>query len=180
MFRLDSRDSVNATMNKPSYLSKLGAALLLWCCLIGSTAVAQETSVLAPSSQGSVSYVSGGIGIDEVEALHAIAAHYNLRMLFAGRNGEYLSDIDVRIASQTGATLLAVRTEGPLLYVQLPPGRYRIAADSHHSFEARWVNVPLHGGIDANFHWPDRQHDHAPRRHAVCDGDASSCPLITR
>ena len=128
-------------------------------------AVAQDAAPVPIVSPSGVAYLSGGIGSDEVQAIRALAPQYNLRLLFAGTDGEYLSDVDVRIASVSDATALATRTEGPLLYVHLPAGRYRISASTHHSFEVRWVNVPAHGGIDANFYWHDKQLRHEHRLH---------------
>ncbi|HOP41602.1 MAG TPA: hypothetical protein PLI53_11225, partial [Geobacteraceae bacterium] len=52
--------------------------------------------VLKPRTQGNITFVSGGIGRDEREALKKIEDDYNLRLLFAARDSrEYLADIKV-------------------------------------------------------------------------------------
>jgi hypothetical protein len=139
---------------------RLASAILLWCVMSGTMAVADEPGALQTVTQNGVVYLSGGIGSDEAQAMRALASDYKLRVMFAGTDGEYLSDIDVRVASMSDTTILAMQTQGPLLYINLPAGRYRITASTEHGFQTRWVNVPTHGGIDANFYW----HDEAPVR----------------
>ncbi|VVE65200.1 carboxypeptidase regulatory-like domain-containing protein [Pandoraea anapnoica] len=104
----------------------------------------------APSG---VAYITGGIGEDEVRQFHEAAGKYNLRMTFATTSGSYLSDVDVVISDAAGRSILAVRTEGPFLFVKLPPGRYGVAAQLPQMAERRNVRVPPRGSVELNFHW---------------------------
>jgi hypothetical protein len=94
---------------------------------------------------------------------------YNLRMTFASKTGNHLSDIDVTITSGAGGPILSVRTEGPVLFVRLPAGRYQIGAQTRHITETRNIQVPAHGAADLRFYWED------PVRHGVLR-ICTSCP----
>ncbi|MFM0084485.1 carboxypeptidase regulatory-like domain-containing protein [Paraburkholderia sediminicola] len=144
---------------------------LLFCAWASGAALAQ--SLAQPASQNGVSYITGGVGEDEVQAFRAAAPGYNLRMTFASKTGNYLSDVDVTITSGAGRSVLSVRTEGPFLFVRLPAGRYQIGAQTRHITETRKIQVPAHGGADLRFYWED------PDRHGVmriCE----SCPDTAR
>ncbi|MFS2106488.1 hypothetical protein [Ralstonia sp. Ralssp135] len=79
--------------------------------------------------QNEIAYVSGGVGSDERDTMHAMASRFNVRLnVVSARTGEALSDVDVSVADDHGKLRLRVRTEGPLLYMRLPRGRYQITA----------------------------------------------------
>lgn len=84
------------------------AATVATVAALGSTAAANETP--EPATQNGIAYVTGGVGQDEVDALRAAASKYNLRMMFASRSGEYLSDVDVTIRAAAAQPVLTVRT----------------------------------------------------------------------
>lgn len=129
-------------------------------CLVGAmfgaaSAMAQtdatpgEPTVL---KQNGIAYVSGGIGEDEVAAMKKMAAQYSLRVMVAGQGGEYLSDVDVTIASAAGKQVFSARTDGPILLVRLPAGRYRVSATSGQASAAHAVVVPAHGTAQLDLH----------------------------
>ena len=84
----------------------------------------------APLGDGSSSYACGGVGSDARRSLAANAAGANLSLeIFVAPGGEYLADVDVALLpADSRATALRLRTEGPLCYLRVPPGRYRIEA----------------------------------------------------
>jgi hypothetical protein len=146
-------------MFKNVRVSLLLSFLVCVCVCASGAALAQ--SLPQPASQNGIAYVTGGVGEDEVLAFRAVAPRYNLRMTFASKTGSYLSDVDVTITSGTGRPVLTVRTDGPLLFVRLPAGRYQIAAHMGHIMETRKIQVPAHGGADLRFYWDD------PDRHGA-------------
>lgn len=133
------------------------AATVATVAALGSTAAANETP--EPATQNGIAYVTGGVGQDEVDALRAAASKYNLRMMFASRSGEYLSDVDVTIRAAAAQPVLTVRTRGPFLYARLPAGQYRIDARYGSAEQRRSVRVPARGGVHVEFRWaePDRR-----------------------
>ena len=72
--------------------------------LIGSAATASAHLPEVQQSAGLPS-LSGGVSIDEREALLQISRDDNLQLIFAARKGEYLSDVDVTMATRDGRTV---------------------------------------------------------------------------
>jgi len=99
-----------------------------WSALALAGAGALASPVLA---QGSVSYVTGGIGKTEARAFerqmprHALAIEL---LEHAGRAEAFTGDAKVRIADARGRTVLNAEAGGPFMLVDLPPGRYSIVA----------------------------------------------------
>ncbi|MGD1324412.1 carboxypeptidase regulatory-like domain-containing protein [Pandoraea pnomenusa] len=135
------------------HMTRLLALALLACCL---TSLAARAAPGQPVQAGDeVSYITGGIGEDEVREFREVAPKYNLRMTFASKTGSYLSDVDVTITTLAGHQMLAVRTEGPFLFVRIPAGGYRIVAQTARNSEVRKVQVPTRGNLDLHFAWDD-------------------------
>ena len=134
-------------------MKRLQLTLILPCILIGFPAIAEQTSI-KPQTQGEVSFVSGGVGGDERDEMHAIQADYNLSLLFSVKGtGEYLSDVRVHIEDSKGNTSLETVADGPMLYAKLKPGRYSVSADRDGHVIDRKVMV---GGkrTSLSFVWP--------------------------
>ncbi|WP_456022775.1 carboxypeptidase regulatory-like domain-containing protein [Pseudomonas protegens] len=105
--------------------------------------------------QNGVTYLAGGIGEDEAKAIQQ-SSGYNLHMTFAvGAQDEYTADVDVMIKKSPGQTVLTLNQTGPLVYVQLPPGKYTVVAtrkgETHHDVTDVGAGVPR----NLVFHWND-------------------------
>jgi len=87
---------------------------------------------------------TGGVGIDERQALDAERDRYNLRVAFAEKNGAYLSDIAVRLSTADGKEIYRGNTDGPWLFASLKPGKYRLEADNAGNKQARTITVGAH------------------------------------
>jgi hypothetical protein len=142
-----------------SILSPRLIALLLVLCALASARTFAQTAP-TPVARNGVTYITGGIGEDEVQAFRAAAATYNMRITLASKSGHYLSDVDIKITSGQ-REVLSVRTEGPFLFVSAQPGRYQIVAQDRTLTETKQVVVPARGGVDVRFYWDD------PDRHGV-------------
>ncbi|MGN4071716.1 carboxypeptidase regulatory-like domain-containing protein [Burkholderia gladioli] len=102
--------------------------------MLASASVHAQT-LPEPVERDGMTYVTGGIGADEVSAFREVASKYKLRITFTSTDGHYLSDIDVRISSGSHE-VLGVHTTGPFLFVRLPKGPYRITASERHTMVA--------------------------------------------
>src|SRR5713226_3356504 len=102
-----------------------------------------------------IPYLSGGIGLDEREALRFLAKEYNLQLSFALKKGNYLSDIEVLIADDRGMTVLAAVSQGPWFFTKLPAGTYRIRAKTLGESLEQMVHVPQQGHARFSFLWKD-------------------------
>lgn len=103
--------------------------------------------------QGDVRYVHGGIGDDGRERTMQLGRGMNTQLVFAQRNGAYLADVDVTIERASGGEVLSVESADPLLFAELPPGRYRVRADAHGQTVERMIEVPAQGRAMEFLHW---------------------------
>jgi len=124
---------------------------------LAATGAAQAGGVLPPQhTQGSVRYVTGGVGLDEAQAMKKEMPRYALSMEFVGtqgKRGEYLADIPVKIKNRKGVVALDVVSDGPYLLVDLSPGKYAIEASYNGNTERRSVEVQNKGAAHLLFEW---------------------------
>lgn len=133
--------------------------------LIGASALVMALPALAMNDQalpvehhaGSVAYLSGGVGVDEANAIKAAAAHYPLEieLLKHTRQGEneYLAGDRVVIRDTKGNTVLDARTDGPFLLARLAPGRYTVTAQDDGIDKHRQVQITAQGHEHLVFEW---------------------------
>jgi len=79
------------------------------------------------TSQG-FPYLFGGVSSNEREAMEARAKGYNVKLVFAAKDGSFISGVNVMIITAKGAEVASLATDGPWFYIQLPPGSYSIKA----------------------------------------------------
>ncbi len=124
-------------MNTNRFLIGIATALVAAGALAQSLAPREHT-------RGAVSYLSGGIGSDEAQAMRDAAADYPLTLELAAAGGgprdEYISDARVRIRDSQGSEVLETRTDGPFLLVRLPAGTYDV--------DVEWSGARKHKTVD--------------------------------
>ena len=114
------------------------AAVILTACLTPAAALAATT----PHQQNGITYVNGGVGVEEQAAMKAQRADYNLLLTFATQqSGAYRSDIQLDIMDAKGTDLLSVANVGPMFFAKLTPGTYRISAAAEGKTFKRTVKV---------------------------------------
>ncbi|CAD6875497.1 carboxypeptidase regulatory-like domain-containing protein [Methylomonas fluvii] len=129
-------------------------ALMLPWIAYSFSAIA-DPAPLQPQTQGDVTFVSGGIGGDERDALQAVRADYNLSLLFSMQGtGEYFSDVAVRISDAKNQTMLNTVADGPMLFAKLKPGKYRISAEHEGQEIRKTVTVDNKHRSPLSFTWP--------------------------
>lgn len=127
--------------------------------LAGLVATQAPAEALLPEvrEQSGITYVTGGVGLDEREALMALGTEFSLALTFAGTAGEYLGAVEVRILSPAGPPVLEVTSDGPLLYVALPPGAYRVQATFGGVTLERPASVAPGRQTRLDLFWPSRE-----------------------
>lgn len=88
-----------------------------------------------------IPYMSGGIGIDEREAFAAMGKDYSLKLMFALKSREYLSDVKVEISDRIGKKVLNAVAEGPWFFTNLPPGNYTVTVTMMGKAQQNVVNI---------------------------------------
>lgn len=100
-----------------------------------SVAFSMEMDKLPPEkTQGSVTYLTGGIGKDEAAAVKAAESTYPLSIEFVQRakpKDEFLANVDVTIRDHAGKVALKTETDGPFLLAKMPAGKYTVMAKTN-------------------------------------------------
>ena len=129
------------------------------CCvfMVGlmSVTFASELSIPPPEAktyQG-ITYLSGGVGLDERETLSHIGQDYDLKLGFAEKAGNYLSDVEVRIKDAGSNTILEAVSQGPWFFAKLPAGKYTILATMKGETRQQVARVTTHGQTSLYFYW---------------------------
>ena len=75
-----------------------------WILVLGlsgpllADAADSSAPILQPVTEGGITYVSGGNGLEERQALNEASGDYNLKLVFAEKgSGSYLADIKLSI-----------------------------------------------------------------------------------
>ncbi|ANB73865.1 hypothetical protein [Paraburkholderia phytofirmans] len=103
--------------------------------------------------KGDVSFVSGGVGVDESTALQHAQSEWPLSLRFTGPGSDFLADVHVRVVDAHDDEVLSATSRGPYMLVKLRPGRYTVHAQYKDRDQARSVTVPAKGTAKAAFYW---------------------------
>ena len=107
--------------------------------------VASHNATSMPQEQ--VPWMSGGIGDEARDQMRKAAAAYNVHLVFSDRLGNYLADIPFSVARRDGRKIHSGVSEGPLLYLKLPPGAYRISAEMNGLWQSKRVQASASGTL---------------------------------
>lgn len=70
-----------------------------------------------------------------------------------GMQNEYAANVDVTIEKASGQTVLTLNQAGPLVYVQLPPGKYIVRATLNGQERRDVTDVGSGTARNLVFHW---------------------------
>lgn len=73
-------------------------------------------------------YLSGGVSSDEREVMEERGKSYNVKLIFAGKTGAYLSNVKLVIGDTKGGEIISITTNGPWFFIQVPSGSYSVNA----------------------------------------------------
>ena len=118
-----------------------------------SSALAED-GVLEVHQQNGIAYVSGGIGDDETTQLEATQHNYNLRVMNTDRSGHFSGDTRIVISDLQHHALLDTES-GPLLYANLPKGRYIVEGFTASLSKKQAVVITAAKSVRVHFVWPE-------------------------
>ena len=130
----------------------LAAAMLVVISVVPTAASARTESAIRASP--GVTVVTGGISTDVVDHMRAIEKDFNLKMVFALNNGEYLADVKVQVIDPSNHVVIDTLTDGPWLLARLPAGSYQVHATYGSTMERRVVAVAPASLKTLDFRWP--------------------------
>jgi hypothetical protein len=114
--------------------------------------LAQEGALEIQNHQG-IAFVTGGVGEEERDFLRTVDKDFNLKLMFAIKEGNYLSDVQVSIRDKKGQPVLEAVANGPFFYANLPPGTYTVAVNGPGQSFQQSVQVTGRKQARLNFYW---------------------------
>lgn len=134
-----------------TWMTAVGGAALL-----ATTGLAQAMPAPEAVSHGEATYVNGGIGKLEVEAMHRIASHYPVSMTFAQRNqgaNEFVAGVKLRVTDEHGKQVMTLGDSGPLLLLKIPAGKYTVHAEYDGKVKTQSLDVTAGHHERISFLW---------------------------
>jgi hypothetical protein len=110
----------------------------------------------AQQHQGSVAFVTGGVGKDEAQAFEQAEKQYPLTLEFVRRtkpHEEFMADVPVTIKDASGAEIVSTTAQGPFFLAKLPPGNYKVSASHDGKTQERMVRIGATGHDLVVFSW---------------------------
>ena len=106
------------------------SVMLLAAAAALSIATRARAGPLPPAVHaGSASYISGGIGQDEADAMREARSQFPLTLMMSqSSGGNFVTGVDLRIVSASGQAVIHAASAGPIVLVHVPDGHYQIAA----------------------------------------------------
>lgn len=134
---------------------RIAAALIQAAALLPQGAWAADAAVL-PAEQESqgVSYVTGGVSLDESTAIKAAMSGYPLVVEVyrnAGGKNDYTASSELTITAAKGGKVFSTAMQGPFALLRLKPGRYQIKVDYEGQSKQRSIQVRAGGSSHATF-----------------------------
>ena len=127
--------------------------------LIGLTALCTNAFGQLPAvkTQGTVSYLSGGIGDDEEAQMRDAAKDYGVLLEFAEvergtAHGRWTGNVSVTVKAGAN-TVLSTTADGPLMLVKLKPGSYVVDAERQSVKQTKRIEVKANGVTRERFFW---------------------------
>ncbi len=106
---------------------------------------------LAERESNGVRYLTGGIGVAEREWLERHGAGYPQRLEFSkGERGAFVSRVGLTVRDRDGSVVFEAESDGPIMYVDLPEGRYR--AQASYAGETREFSLNVRAGGQSRAH----------------------------
>lgn len=134
---------------------RLFAGALALGIALPAAAAAMNSALPKPETQNGITYLSGGIGRAEAQAMKAEAKRYPLSMTFsADKDNEFLANVRVTIKNPKGRIVLSTLSPGPIMLIKLPAGKYVVAARANGKTYRHTVEVKAKGDTPVRFHWP--------------------------
>ena len=115
-----------------------------------------DSHLPAAQKAGEVTYIIGGIGQTEADAIKHAAKYYPLELEFllkAKPKAEYLSNVQVRIKDAHDKMVLNVNADGPYLLAKIPAGKYTISAERNGKVEHRQIEISATDHRRVVFEW---------------------------
>lgn len=96
------------------------------------------------SAGAAISFLNGGVGKEEADALRAQAPGYPIEMVFVRKvddREEFLADVHLVVTDADGRVVFDRPAQGPIFLARFPDGAYTISADFRGATQTRRIAV---------------------------------------
>lgn len=104
-----------------NYTRNFSHAAVIAMVLMAGTALANER--MQPQQATGITYVTGGVGEEELATMQAMKGQYNFYITNADQSGAYVENTNLSIMDRSGNSLVNTHSD-PLFYAKLPAGSY--------------------------------------------------------
>ncbi|MFI9652886.1 hypothetical protein [Guyparkeria halopsychrophila] len=112
-----------------------------------------ESTIEVREHQG-IRYLTGGLGTGERAWLEEHGSSYPVVLQFSkGARGAFVSSVDVSIRTPDGETRFEATTDGPMIYIDLPAGRYTATARYQGHDRDLTLQVPANGQVSRSINF---------------------------
>jgi hypothetical protein len=129
---------------------KIIESMLVVACLSLSLPLAAQSLAKVEA----IPHMSGGVGEEQRSAMQDQRKDFTLGLTFAVKgSGEYMADVSVRVEDAHGVAVFDMAAAGPLLYLKLPAGIYRVSASANRQSFTQFVKLAQGEWRELYFYW---------------------------
>jgi len=136
-------------------IHRLTAVTTLTAVLAFAAGAFAQAPMPQTQTQGSVAYLNGGAGDEEVQYIKQSMNDYSMALAFAraaSPRAEYVANVAVTVKDGKGGTVLHVPAVGPYLLLKLPAGSYAVTATYEGQAQTRTVSAGKPASL-VTFEW---------------------------
>jgi hypothetical protein len=128
--------------------------------LVSAIAIITMPYTLYANDNSQETYINGGIGREEADDMRTKAGRYNLRLyLSEGKLGHSITDVPVTITDKKGNVTLDLTSSGPMLFLQVEKGSYKIRAQYNDITLTKNITVINQRGVNVYLNWKNTDVD---------------------
>ncbi|HSI25068.1 MAG TPA: hypothetical protein VK952_05555 [Methylotenera sp.] len=137
-------------------MHKLTYKLIVLLGLILSSNFASADLPKTRTSPTGITYMTGGIGEEEVAVMKPQAKKFTLNLLFSeGMVGRWVTDINVNIYDEASKLVFRIVGAKNVLYVNMPAGTYTILANNNGNKLRHKVTLEANTNQKVVLNWKD-------------------------
>lgn len=127
---------------------------------INNSAYAEAENAQSIQNISEVAYLNGGIGQEESSEIRSKAGSFNLRLyLSEGKPGQSITNAQITVTDKNDNVKLNIADGGPMLFLHLENGRYKISAQYNGITILRNVVIANHRGTNVYLNWKNLEAD---------------------
>lgn len=107
-------------------------------------------------TENNIRFIEGGVGLGESDAIKAESSRWPVKLTFSRANGqksEWISNTLLTIRDSKGTQIFSHQVDGPLILINLKPGRYLVQSVYEGQPKTADLNVVNGESLNVNIQW---------------------------